>query len=119
MPIPVFYGVSITLSVILDLLLLMGPLVHRGLVHGLGLFDEWCCADLYSIRKLVRLFTERRVRGDDRAQVRGRRRDRGRQGLEDGLNVLRELGSCGLHRGKGHGQWSVLGQERTREGVGI
>jgi hypothetical protein len=69
MPIPFFYGVGITLPVILDLFLLMGPLVNRGLVHGLGLFDEWRCADLYSICEFVRLFTERRVRGEDRAQV--------------------------------------------------
>ncbi len=103
MSIPDFHSVGITLSIIIDLLLLVGPLVHCGLIHGLGLFDERRCADLHCNCEVVGLFAERRVRGDDRAQVRGRRRERGRQGLEDGLNVLRELGGCGLHteiRGK-------------------
>ena len=117
MPIPVFYGIGITLPVVLDFLLLVDPLVHRGLVHGLGLFDKWRCADLHSNGEFVCLFTEGCVRGNDRAQVRGRRRERGRQGLEDSLNVLRKLGSCGLHGGKGQvsGQYTCLRQERTRK----
>ena len=69
MPIPVFHSVGITLPIVLDLLLLVGPLVHCGLVHGLSLFDKWRCADLYSNGEFVRLFTEGCVRGDDRAQV--------------------------------------------------
>ena len=107
MPIPVFYGIGITLPVVLDFLLLVDPLVHRGLVHGLGLFDKWRCADLHSNGEFVCLFTEGCVRGNDRAQVRGRRRERGRQGLEDSLNVLRKLGSCGLQGGKGQSEWSI------------
>lgn len=97
MSIPNFHGVGITLPIILDLFLLVGPLVHRGLIHGFGLFNERRCADLYRNCEFVRLFAEWRVRGDNRAQVRGRRRERGRQGLEDGLNVLRKLSSRGLH----------------------
>ena len=97
MPISVFHGVSITFPVILDLLFLVRPLVHRDLIHGLGLFKERRCTDLYRTREVVRLFAERRVRDNDRAQVRGRCGKGGRQGLEDGLNVLRELCGSGLN----------------------
>ena len=97
MSIPNFHGVSITLPIILDLFLLVGPLVHRGLIHGLSLFNERRCADLHRNCEFVRLFAQWCVRGDDGAQVRGRRRERGRQGLEDSLNVLRKLGSRSLH----------------------
>jgi hypothetical protein len=72
------------------------PLVHRNLINGLGLLDERRCADVHRTREIVRLLAERSVRGDDRAQVSGCCGEGGRQGLEDGLNVLRKLGSCGL-----------------------
>lgn len=61
MPISVFHGVSITFPVVLDLLFLVRPLVHRDLIHGLGLFEERRCTDLYCAREVVRLFAERRV----------------------------------------------------------
>lgn len=57
---------------IFGLVLFVRPLVHRNLIDTLGLFDERRCADLHRTRKFVCLFAERRVRGDDRAQVRGR-----------------------------------------------
>ena len=106
MSIPVFHGVGITviLDLFLDLFLLVDPLVHRNLIYGLGLFDERGSADLYRTREVVRLFANRGVRGDDLAQVCGCRGEGGRQGLEDGLNVLRKLGSCGLDRDKGVGE---------------
>lgn len=97
MSIPVFHHVSITLPVILDILLFVYPLVHRNLINGLGLFDERLCADVHRTREIVRFFAKRRVRGDDLTQVSGRCGEDGRQGLEDGLNILRKLGSCGLN----------------------